>query len=155
MELIRIYVELANPLTKHTLLVIGQIQDVFNTSRNKSSNLVLNPYKSVQEKSKEMLFIKTRQIIYRDLMFNSRQFSTKAVSIKNYEIQISKSIFHAYPSYLCRISFLTTLDIIRIILRAVIRLLHLLLQAYCDRRQFALVYLSFEEVAAFVHRRVL
>ena len=111
MELIRIYVELANPLTKHTLLVIWQIQDVFNTSRNKSSNLVLNPCKSIQETSKKMLFIKTQQIIYRDLMFNSRQFSTKAVSIKNYEIQISKSIFHAYLSYLCMVSFLTTLDI--------------------------------------------
>ena len=31
--------ELANPLTKHTLLVIGQIQDVFNASRNKVSRL--------------------------------------------------------------------------------------------------------------------
>ena len=49
--------------------------------------------------------------IYRDLMYNSQQLSTKVVSIKNHEIQISKSVFHAYPSYLCRVSFLTTLDI--------------------------------------------
>ena len=32
------HLELASPLTKRTLLVIGQIQDVFNTSRNKSSS---------------------------------------------------------------------------------------------------------------------
>ena len=49
--------------------------------------------------------------IYRDLMYNSQQLSTKVVSIENHEIQISKSVFHAYPSYLCRVSFLTTLDI--------------------------------------------
>ena len=36
---------------------------------------------------------------------------TDTVSIVNYEIQISKSVFNAYPSYLCRVSFLTTLDI--------------------------------------------
>ena len=30
--------ELANPLTKHTLLIIGQIQDAFNTLRNKVSS---------------------------------------------------------------------------------------------------------------------
>ena len=44
-------------------------------------------------------------------MYNSRQLSIEAVSIENYEIQISRSVFHAYPSYLCRLSFLTTLDI--------------------------------------------
>ena len=44
-------------------------------------------------------------------MFISRQLSTKTVSIENYEIQISKFFFHTYPSYLCRVSFLTTLDI--------------------------------------------
>ena len=32
------HLELTNPLTKRTLLVIGQIQDVFNTLRNKSSS---------------------------------------------------------------------------------------------------------------------
>ena len=33
------------------------------------------------------------------------------LSMENYEIQISRSIFHAYPSYMFRFSFLTTLDI--------------------------------------------
>ena len=32
------HIELSNPLTKHILFVIGYIQDVFNTLRNKSSN---------------------------------------------------------------------------------------------------------------------
>ena len=57
------YCKLANPLTKHTLLIIGQIQDGFSISRNKSSSLVLKPCKSVQETSEEVLFIKVRQII--------------------------------------------------------------------------------------------
>ena len=54
--------ELANPLTKCTLLVIGQIQDVFNTSKNKSSSLVLKPCKFVQEISEGGLLIKVGQI---------------------------------------------------------------------------------------------
>ena len=44
-------------------------------------------------------------------MPDSRQLLTEAVSIENYEIQISRSFFHTYPSYLCRVSFLTTLKI--------------------------------------------
>ena len=50
--------KLANPLTKRTLLVIGQIYDGFSTSRNKCSSLVFKPCKSVQETSEEVLFIK-------------------------------------------------------------------------------------------------
>ena len=37
--------------------------------------------------------------------------STEIVSIENYEIQISKSVFMHIQMYLCRISFLTTLNI--------------------------------------------
>ena len=37
--------------------------------------------------------------------------STEVVSLKNYEIQISKSIFTYIKVYLYRVSFLTTLDI--------------------------------------------
>ena len=44
-------------------------------------------------------------------MFNYRQLSTEALSVENYEIQIFRSVFHAYLSYLCKISFFTTLDI--------------------------------------------
>ena len=35
----------------------------------------------------------------------------ETVSIENYEIQISRFVFHAHPSCLCRVSFLTTLNI--------------------------------------------
>ena len=51
------------------------------------------------------------------LMFDS--CSTEAVSIENYEIQIFKSIFTHIQVYLYRVSFLTTLDIYKDILRAV------------------------------------
>ena len=37
--------------------------------------------------------------------------SSTAVSIENYEIQISRSDFRPMLMYLCRVSFLTTLDI--------------------------------------------
>ena len=43
------------------------------------------------------------------LMLDSN--STEAVSIKNYEIQISRFDFTHIHVYLCRVSFLTTLDI--------------------------------------------
>ena len=36
---------------------------------------------------------------------------TDAVSIENYKIQISKSVFTHIQVYLCRVSFLTPLDI--------------------------------------------
>ena len=68
---------------------------------------VLEPCKSIQELSEKVLFIKTRQ------MYLSRFniWSSTAVSIEDYEIQISRSVFHTYLSYLYKISFLTTLDI--------------------------------------------
>ena len=117
---------------------------------------VLKPCKSVQESSEEVLFIKAWQMYLSRFKMWSSIDSLIAVSIENYENHFFRTIFHAYPSYVFRFSFLTTLDIyIRIIFRAVIRWLHLLLQAYCDRRQFALVYLSLEETVVFVCRRVL
>ena len=68
---------------------------------------VLEPCKSIQELSEKVLFIKTRQMYL--LRFNI--WSSTAVSIEDYEIQISRSVFHTYLSYLYKISFLTTLDI--------------------------------------------
>ena len=43
------------------------------------------------------------------LMLDSN--STEAVSIENYEIQISRSDFMHIHVYVCRVFFLTTLDI--------------------------------------------
>ena len=65
---------------------------------------------------KEVLFFKARQQsrqkdFYRDLMLKLDTSSTQAVSIENYEIRFSKSDYMYIPVYLCRVSFLTTLDI--------------------------------------------
>ena len=84
------------------------------------SSLVLKSYKFVQETSEEMFLIdSSTDNIYRCLKRNLDNYLTETISIENYEIQISRSVFHACPSYLCRVSFLTTLDIKKIILRAV------------------------------------
>ena len=73
---------------------------------------MLKPCKFVQETSKEVLFIKTRQIhIHRGLMLMLNNSLTKVVSIESYEIQIFKSNFTYIHMYSCRVSFLTTLDI--------------------------------------------
>ena len=108
--------KLANPLTKRTLLVIGQIQDEFITSRNKSSSLVLKPCKSVQETSEEVLFIKARQIsqqihIHQGLILMLDSSSTEVVFAENYKIHISISDFTHIHVYVCRVSFLTTLAV--------------------------------------------
>ena len=68
---------------------------------------VLKLWKSVQESSEEVLFIKAW------LMYLSRFniWSSKDVSIKNYEIEISRYVFHTYPSYVFMFFFFTTLDI--------------------------------------------
>ena len=45
--------------------------------------------------------------------------STEIVSIKNYEIQISRSVFTHIKVYLCRVSFLTILDMYKDYSRAI------------------------------------
>ena len=72
---------------------------------------VLKPCKSIQESSEEVLFIKAWQIARQIYLSRFNIWSSIVVSIENYEIQIFRSVFHAYPSYLCRVSFLTTLYI--------------------------------------------
>ena len=79
--------KLVNPLTKCTLLVIGQIQDGFSTLRNKSLSLVLKLCKSVQETSEEEMFIKTQQTarqihIHQGLMLILDSNLTEAISIE-------------------------------------------------------------------------
>ena len=63
-----------------------------------------------------MLFINIRQIarqmhINWGLMIKLDSNSTEAVFVKNYKIQISRSDFTYIHVYLCRVSFLTILDI--------------------------------------------
>ena len=63
-----------------------------------------------------MLFIKAQQMsqqnhIYRGLMLKLDSRLIEDVSVENYEIRISRSDFKHFHVYLCRVSFLTTLDI--------------------------------------------
>jgi len=48
--------------------------------------------------------------------------STATVSVENYEIRISRYDYTHIIEYLCRVSFLTTLDIYKNYFRAVLRL---------------------------------
>ena len=63
-----------------------------------------------------MLFIKTQQKsrqnpFYRYLMLKLDTSSTQVVPIKNYQIKNSRTDYMHIPMYLCRVSFLTILDI--------------------------------------------
>jgi len=76
----------------------------------------LKPYKSIQETSEKVLFIKARQIarqnhIYQGLMLNLDSNSIEAISVENYEIRIFRSDFTHIHVHLHRIYFLTTLNI--------------------------------------------
>ena len=57
------HLELANPLTKRTLLVFGQIYDGLSLQATYCSSQELKPCKYVQESSEEVLYFKTRQIV--------------------------------------------------------------------------------------------
>ena len=87
---------------------------------------VLKPCKSVQETSEEGLFIKVGQIpdscsidtIYRgldscsiDTIYRGLDSYLIDVSIENYEIIIFRSDSQPMLTCICRVSFLTTLDI--------------------------------------------
>ena len=87
-------------------------------------------------------------------IWNSTDSST-VVSIENNEIQISRFVFHAYPSYLCRISFLITLDIYKDYFKGLRKVVTIVVTCKLWPMKSALVHLSLEEAAAFVHRRVL
>ena len=115
------------------------------TSRNKNSSLVLKPCKFVKEISEEVLFIKVQQIarqidIYWHLMLVPNSYSTETVSIENYEIQIFKSVFMHIQVYLYKISFLTTLDIYKDYFKDRLTWCKVIIHAYSNRRQFALVH---------------
>ena len=84
---------------------------MFNTSKNKSSSLVLKPCKSVQEISEKWLFIKIGQIPDKYYQSRSQQILSIKVSIKNYKNQFFRSDFQPMLMYLFRVSFLITLNI--------------------------------------------
>ena len=55
--------------------------------------------------------LKLDKCIYQDLKYEAQQISSTAISIENYENKFFRTFFHAYPSYVFRFSFLTTLNI--------------------------------------------
>ena len=70
----------------------------------------IEPCKSIQETSEEVLFIKVWQIfqqnhIYRGLMLKLDRSSIAAVSVENYKVRIFKSDFTHFHVYLCKVSF--------------------------------------------------
>ena len=74
-----------------------------------------------------------RQIdIYRGLMLVLDSYSTEIVSIENYEIQILRSVFTHIQVYLCRVSFLTTLDIYMDYFKGCLKWCKVIIHAYCD-----------------------
>ena len=73
---------------------------------------MLKPWRSEQETSEEELFIKVRQKswqnpFYRDLML---KLDTSCIC-RELQNQVFQIWLHAILEYLCRVSFLTTLDI--------------------------------------------
>ena len=65
---------------------------------------------------KNELLIKTRQNFlqnpsYRELQLKLDKSLTQAIFVENYEIRNSRSDYTHILEYLCRVSFLTTLDI--------------------------------------------
>ena len=94
---------------------MGRSRTCLILQRTRVQIQVLKPCKFVQESSEEVLYIKSRQIarqmsLSKFNIWNSTDIST-TVSIENYEIQISRSAFHGYPSYVFKFSILTTLYI--------------------------------------------
>ena len=66
---------------------------MFNTSKNKSSSLVLKPCKSIKQTGEEGLFIKAGQIPNNysiDTIYQGLDNYLTDVSIENYEIRIFK-----------------------------------------------------------------
>ena len=129
---------------------------------NKSLSLVLKPCKSVHETSEEVSFIKTRQIarqihFYRGLMMKLDSSLTEAVFVENYEIQISRFDFKHIYVYLCRIFFLTTLDIYKDYFKGHLRWCNLM-QSYCacklwSKTEFSLVHhILFKSYCVFAPR---
>ena len=93
------------------------------------SSLVLKPWRLDQETSEEKLFTKVGQIArhlridsltysYLSRFNEAQQILSIEVSIKNYGIQIFISDFRPMLMYLCRVSFLTTLEIYKAYLRS-------------------------------------
>ena len=84
--------------------------------------------------------------------------SIDTLSIEIYENQIFNFDFHPICVYMFEFSFLTILNMYRIILRAVTvdaPQCKSFSQSYCEPKTYALVHLALQVVVAFVRCRVL
>ena len=90
------------------------------------------------------------------LRFNiwSSTDSSIAVSSENFKIQIFRSVFQAYPSFVFRSSFLITLDIYEDNFKGRYKVVALV-TCILWPKTICPIHLSLEEAAVFVHHRVL
>ena len=76
---------------------------------------VLKPCKSIQESRNEVQDFKAIATIYRSLKAAETHGSTASsidrVSVKVYEVQFFRTVFHLIREYVFRLSFFTTLNI--------------------------------------------
>ena len=128
---------------------------------------VLKPYKSIQESSEEVLFIKAWQLTsikVQESCFSSRldNYSTNRVSVEIYKVQYFRADFHPIYEYMFELSFLTTLNIYKDYFKGRKRLWKLhkstipqVWRKVWPKTYYVLVLLSLEEAAVFVHHRIL
>ena len=125
---------------------------------------VLKPYKSIQEIREEVLDFKVRQLASIKVWKvaetrNSTTSSIDTLSVNVYGIKFFRANFHPIRVYMFGLSFLTTLNIYKDYFKGRQRLCKWKTK-FCSCKlwpeiEFALVYLSFEEIVVFVHLRVL
>ena len=107
-------------LTKRTLLVFGQIQDVFNTSKNCVSRSSVEDMQVCQRfklkkcyslKPDSQLSIELKKLFQPRGSIATRQHLDRQLSVELYEKQNSISVLTLIRDYVFRPSFLLTLDI--------------------------------------------
>ena len=118
------FMQLAYPLTKHTLLVFGQIQDVFNTSRNYVSRSSVGDMQvcprfklkkccslKLDSQLDNQLSIKLKKLFQPQGSTAARQHLDRQLSVEHYEKQNFNSVLTLIWDYVFESSFLLTLDI--------------------------------------------
>ena len=137
---------------------------MFNASRNKVSSLSIKPMQVYPRTSEEVLDFKTRQLASIKIQKavetrNSTASLIDTLSVEVYGIQFFRVDFHSIHVYMFGLSFLTTLNIYKDYFKGHQRLCKCEAK-FCScklwsKTEFALVHISLEEAAVFVHLRVL
>ena len=68
---------------------------------------------------KKCCVLKLDRCIYQDLIFEARQIDRQLYLSRITKFRFFRYVFHAYPSYLYKVSFLATLDIFKDYFKAV------------------------------------